>query len=361
MEGYGQWFTPSGDRGVDPSGETAAVDRGIVWTRSARGDTEVPDREWTAWPIEWGLEAEVAFQQYIVDNGADLRLRRCKIGVDTTGDGKALLPWTRGTTYSVDFLLMTCMEQAPSDARSKVVPLRRLEGGRQIHPPPGRPHPWFLKRVQDRDSRDWFNNDFFFRAFTKAMNDAGHEVKAEANDMFDFRFNQDFRGKPEGEAAMRGGVEYKEPSGWKKFATRVKGTFDHGPDGQPNNDWLCLDGRPNEWAIAYHGTKFATMPGILSGGLKVGERQAFKDHKDARDGSKIGSGIYCTPRVSTAADYSPSVEVEGKKIQFVFQCRVRPVAIKRIHEEVGRESGAYWLINDPLDIRPYGVLAREEP
>lgn len=197
---------------------------------------------------------------------------------------------------------------------------------------------------------------FFFRAFTKAMNDAGHEVKAEANDIFDFRFNQDFRGKPEGDAAVRGGVEYREPSGWKKFATRVKGTFDNG-----NNDWLCLDGRPNEWAIAYHGTKFATMPGILSTGLTVGERQAYKDFKDARTGSKIGCGIYCTPNVNTAAEYSPSVEIDGKKMQFVMQCRVRPEAIKRIHEEVGRESGAYWLINEPSDIRPYGVLAREEP
>lgn len=327
--------------------ETAAVDRGIVWTRSARGDTEVPDSQWTSWPTEWAQEAEVAFQQWILDNGADSKLRRCKIGVD----------------HSVDFLLMTCLEQREGDAHGRrgsgagaVLPLRRLEGGVQTHPLPGRPHPWFLKRVQERDSKDWFNNDFFFRAFTKAMNDAGHEVKAEANDIFDFRFNQDFRGKPEGDAAVRGGVEYREPSGWKKFATRVKGTFDNG-----NNDWLCLDGRPNEWAIAYHGTKFATMPGILSTGLTVGDRQAYKDFKDARTGSKIGCGIYCTPNVNTAAEYSPSVEIDGKEMQFVMQCRVRPEAIKRIHEEVGRESGAYWLINEPSDIRPYGVLAREEP
>merc|ERR1711904_242156 len=246
------------------------------------------------------------------------------------------------------------MEQAPSDTRAKVLPLRRLEGGVQTHPPPDRPHPWFLKRVQERDSKDWFNNDFFFKAFTKAMNDAGHAVEAEANTIFDFRFNQDFRGKPEGEPAMRGGVMYKEPVGWKKFATRVKGLFDDG-----NNSWLCLDGRAGEWAIAYHGTNFAAMPGILNGGMKVGDRQAYKDFKDARTGEKIGTGIYCTPNVNTAAEYSPVVEVDGKQVQFVFQCRVRPEAIKRIHEEVGRESGAYWLINDPSDIRPYGVLARE--
>lgn len=348
--------------------EAAVIAEGISWLQSTSGDSEVPDNEWTPLPTEWLLEAEVYFQQWLLDGqksatlsassdrapGADSRYRRCAIGLDRSSGGKAPLPWTSGVRYSADFLLMTCMVQSEQDVRARVLPLRRLENGRQSHPDPSARHPWFLKRVQDRDSKDWFNNDFFFRAFTKAMTDAGHKVQSDANSMFDFRFNQDFRGKPAAEETIRGGVMYQEPVGWKKFATRVKGLFDGG-----NNSWLCLDGRQGEWAIAYHGTNFAAMPGILGGGLKVGDRQAYKDFKDARTGQKIGTGIYCTPSVKTASEYSPEVEFDGKRVQFVFQCRVRPEAIRRIHEEVGRESGAYWLINDPSDIRPYGVLARE--
>lgn len=253
---------------------------------------------------------------------------------------------------SVDFQLLTCLEEAPG-ARPKVLPLRRFAEGRQTHPPPGEAHPWYVKRVSARDSDDWLNNSFFFRAFTKAMNDAGHRVEAAADDIFDFRFNQDFRGKSPEAPTVRGGVAYQEPTGWKKFAVRVKDRY--GSD----NAWLSLDGRPGEWAVAYHGTSYSTVPAVLSGGLRVGERQAYKDHKDVRTGEKIGSGIYCTPSIKAAAEFAPTVEVEGHQIRFVFQCRVRPQAIKRVHEEVGRESGAYWVVNDPTDIRPYGVLVQE--
>merc|ERR1712216_888937 len=108
---------------------------GIMWLRSANGDSEVPDKDWTAWPMEWVQDAELGFQRWLLDSqqsgdkdsGADSRYRRCAIGIDRSGDGKTLLSWTGGCRYSVDFFLMTCMEQTPSDARGKILPLRRLE------------------------------------------------------------------------------------------------------------------------------------------------------------------------------------------------------------------------------------------
>lgn len=233
--------------------------------------------------------------------------------------------------------------------------MRRVEGGVQTHPPPGEPHPWFLKRVAERDSSDWLNNNFFFQVFSQVMAESGHRVVASVHDIFDFRWNQDFRGRGPSEPALRGGVVYTEPTGWKKFAVRVMGRFEGG------NAWLRLDGSSGEWAVAYHGTQAEAMPLILTGGLRVGGRQAYADFRDQRTGEAIGVGIYCTPSIRTAAEFSPVVCVEGRRLQLVFQCRVRPEAIKRIHEEVGRESGAYWLINDPADIRPYGVLVREAP
>lgn len=302
---------------------------------------------WTPYPDDWADEADALFQVWEATGGGSSRSRRCSISCGRSeGSDK---------NHSADFLLMTCLEPAAaSGGRDKVVPLRRYVSGAQTHPPPGELHPWHRKRVEGRDSTsDWLNNEFFFSAFSKVMADAGHKVSAPVQEIFDFRWNQDYRAAEATDPTMRGGVVYNLPAGWKKFALRVMGRFEGG------NAWLSLNGRAGEWAVAYHGTHVDAMPSILGGGLKAGERQAYKDFLDRRTGEKIGSGIYCTPNLETAAEFSPAFKQEGRTIQFVFQCRVRPEAIKRIHEEVGRESGAYWLINDADDIRPYGVLVRE--
>lgn len=346
----------------------------VSWLRAHGGDAEASDELWSPYPQEWSVDAEVLFQKWLLDtqqleaaDGADgggscdvagresvaakSRYRRAHVGFDRAT--RQPFAWTNGTRYNVDFLLMTCMEQPAGATRGRVFPLRRLEEGVQTHPVVGKPHPWCLKQARDRESSDWLSNAFFFEAFSKVMSDAGHKVEVSDGQIFDYRYSQDFRGKAETEPSERGGVMYQEPVGWKKFAVRVKGKFDDG-----DNAWLCLDGRKGEWAVAYHGTNAAAMLNIISGGMRVGERQAYKDFKDKRTGEQIGCGIYCTPNVNTAAEFSPPVDIDGRSLQFVFQCRVRPEAIKRIHEEVGRESGAYWLINDPADIRPYGVLVR---
>mmetsp|Transcript_24566 Transcript_24566/g.69029 ORF Transcript_24566/g.69029 Transcript_24566/m.69029 type:complete len:125 (-) Transcript_24566:91-465(-) len=122
---------------------------------------------------------------------------------------------------------------------------------------------------------------------------------------------------------------------------------------------MVLSRSPGEWAIAYHGTDYSNLPGILSTGLHAGRRQAYESHQDARTGEKIGSGIYCTPHIDTALAYAPATDFEGRKMHFAFQCRVRPEAIKRCHDEESRESGAHWVVNDAGDIRPYAVLVKE--
>jgi len=349
------------------------------WLHAPGGDSEVVEDDWRPYPSAWAVEAEAGHRRWLADAGlragtpgADastprdvgdstgLKHRRCLVGVDAAGQ---TLAWTCGRRYSVDFMLMTCLDHREGEGAAAtdkkkggvVAPLRRVQAGRQTHPHPGQPHPWDTKRVYIRDACDTLNNDFFFRAFTKAMADAGHTVEAPADEVFDFRFNQDFRKRAVAPPATRGGVMYQEPVGWKKFAVRVKGRYDEG-----NNTWLCLDGRNGEWAVAYHGTNYTCIPGILSSGLRAGARQVYKDGKDARTGEKIGAGVYCTPEIDAAKSYAPGVPFEGKKLRFVFQCRVRPEAIRRCHdEEIKRGAcGTYWVINDPKDIRPYGVLVQ---
>mmetsp|Transcript_106993 Transcript_106993/g.168946 ORF Transcript_106993/g.168946 Transcript_106993/m.168946 type:complete len:142 (+) Transcript_106993:3-428(+) len=137
---------------------------------------------------------------------------------------------------------------------------------------------------------------------------------------------------------MRGGRVYDPPNGWKRFAVRVAGRFDDG-----DNTWMSMDGSDGEWAVAYHGTSGRGLAPIVTQGLKAGERQLHS--------SDVGSGIYCSPELSTAQSYCQCVQSQGRSVNFIIQCRVRPEAIK-----VCPKQTAYWVINKSKDMRPYGIL-----
>ncbi|CAE8585311.1 unnamed protein product, partial [Polarella glacialis] len=47
-------------------------------------------------------------------------------------------------------------------------------------------------------------------------------------------------------------------------------------------------------------------------------------------------------------------------VQIVLQLRVRPSAIRKVSTGTDFEK-KYWVINDPQDMRAYGVLIRELP
>lgn len=196
------------------------------------------------------------------------------------------------------------------------------------------------RRVQ---RADWLD-DFFWSIFQDASRQAGQPVPSSADGIFDFSKNEDFRHLAgTGKILTRGGEPYKLPFGWKRFAVDVRGKFDGG-----NNAWMGNAGKPGEWAVAYHGTHHQFLAPILDKGLKPGARQAFA--------GKVGTGVYCTPVLSTAQGYSSEVELSAngktRKVSIILQCRVRPEAIKRATDD-------YWVINDPADIRPYGVLVME--
>ncbi len=208
------------------------------------------------------------------------------------------------------------------------------------------------------------DNEFFWQAFKSAMASAGHRFGAHTKptDVFDFRFNEDFTGKINtGQQLVRGGEPYELPFGWKRYAVRVKGKFDGG-----DNTWLRQRGGPGEWAVAYHGTDHCNLPSILAGGLRVGGGQWYE--------SQVGRGVYVSPYMKDAADYScvrsvplavlkrraeqlsagasieqvTPLEHDGvtRNVRIVLQCRVRTSAIKKTSKR------GYWVINDPADIRP---------
>ena len=171
---------------------------------------------------------------------------------------------------------------------------------------------------------------------------------------FDFRHNMDLRNQTEVKTHTRGGIKYVEPNGFYGFAVNVLGKYDGG-----NNDWMKMKASTGrEWAVAYHGTSVGGFPAILNEGFKAGSRQAYSDSKCVKTGAVIGSGVYCTPGLSMAEQYAGNGhDFQGHKIIFVMQCRVNPAKIKHCHDYETKED-AYWVLNDPNDIRPYRVLIK---
>jgi len=196
--------------------------------------------------------------------------------------------------------------------------------------------------------------------------------------MFDFRFNTCWQQSSLHDEPIerRGGVLYRNPAGWRRFALNIKGKYDGGDD-----TWMGMEGVPGEWAVAYHGTAMCVVPLIVKNGFKPGKGQGAKLCFDTRTGEKCGSGIFCTPSLKTVECYAnggedggsdnqaPAAEVDGHTLFFALQCRVKPEAIRRPDrhfarcndEEVMGIDGVFeWVISNPDHIRPYAILVRDK-
>jgi len=163
------------------------------------------------------------------------------------------------------------------------------------------------------------------------------------DDLLDPSYDYDFRGTYDGNKKFyRGGLEYKRPCGWKRYALKVNGKYE-------NDSWLGSSGNANgdsEWAISYHGTKQEFFKSIYINGYRPGHN------------NKYGVGIYCTPNIETAAAYSKKfIGDDGKTYKLVLQNRVRPSAIKKASVKGGPDD--YWYIENGKDIRPYSICVRE--
>lgn len=264
--------------------------------------------QWRSYPLDDAVRLDHYWQAYV--------------GLQARGEAEPHLARLRLLRREaiVDFVAMTC----------------QVGGGR----PRG-----LERRIREVG---WLSNIYFFEAFKDAMGTAGVDVESSAEEMFDFRYNQDFRTMhDDGRALFRGGQPYTLPIGWMRFAVNVRGQYD-----QANNQWLKED--ETGWAVAYHGTAGESLPGILCSGFRVGSRQKFE--------KETGAGIYCTPWIGVAQHYSRPKEMGGHSVQIVLQLRVKPSAIRPITSSTATEfEKKYWVINDPADIRAYGVLLRELP
>ena len=78
-----------------------------------------------------------------------------------------------------------------------VLPLRRLSsGGGQTHPE-GELHPWDELKIGEKRSSSkagsFLTNGFFFKCFCKAVEQTGGTVDFREDEMFDYKYNEDWQ------------------------------------------------------------------------------------------------------------------------------------------------------------------------
>lgn len=141
----------------------------------------------------------------------------------------------------------------------------------------------------------------------------------------------------------RGGEAFVPPLGYTKLALNVN-------DKYPEEDWLD---KKDGWHVAYHGTRCrpCIIKSIVIEGFKV---NGGKDK--AANGNLFGDGVYCTPNPEKAEQYAKEVPFLdrncGDSYLVLFSCRVRPGTYEVC-------SSNHWLVKDPLNIRPCGVLLKD--
>ena len=160
-------------------------------------------------------------------------------------------------------------------------------------------------------------------------------------------FDYDFtKVQDDGKRYMRGKFEYRRPYGWYRFALSVIGKYEDdlwlGPGG------IRTETSSTEWPVSYHGTNMEGAKGISKEGFLLEKSKRFL----------YGKGIYSSPDLSVAKNYSQRFGHEGRHYRIILQNRVNP---EKEHLVIVKD-GQYWLCpkHDPssnvYDIRPYGVL-----
>ena len=157
-----------------------------------------------------------------------------------------------------------------------------------------------------------------------------------------------------GENEKRGNMPYDPPKGWIGIGLNVLDKYDNG-----DNTWIGMENIKGEWCVAYHGVGQLEEPNKVKDIVSKIIRDKFKPgmgqvHEDCDDnnhpGKKVGKGVYCTPHIKTAEDYSGTSEINGQKYKTVLMVRVKPDAIRCCNCEYAKD---YWVVDGTNnEIRP---------
>ena len=92
---------------------------------------------------------------------------------------------------------------------------------------------------------------------------------------------------------------------------------------------------------------------IYKTNFKEGDNQSHEDHDDINHpGKKVGKGVYCSPLIKTAEEYSGECKINGNLYKVVLMTRVKKSAIRTCED-----AKDYWVVDGTKDeIRPYRIL-----
>jgi hypothetical protein len=166
----------------------------------------------------------------------------------------------------------------------------------------------------------------------------------------------------------RGKWDYYTPfKGWIRYGLNAE------KFGNSGAQWLACDGAPGEWAVGFHGLRrdvLEVLKLIAAEGFKVfaGKNSEWgttsKDtgpNASSFDQKTCGKGIFLTPKMKHLTDniencrlIKPIQYNKHYYIEIVLQCRIQPKKI-RVPECA---TNQYYIVNDPIYVRPYGLLIR---
>jgi len=170
-------------------------------------------------------------------------------------------------------------------------------------------------------------------------------------DMLDERGNR-YPNEWPNSTQKRGGKNYYPPTrNWIGYGLKVLDQYDYG-----NNDWIAMNGNPNEWAVAFHATSIQAVEPICKNGGKF-----FSSIKEGAGGQKCrylpnmnresqkefqicDEGTYVSPHLEYTLKYFNGV---------IIMCRVNP---KKIRIPQGFEDSEWITDGTRNTIRPYRLL-----
>ena len=187
-----------------------------------------------------------------------------------------------------------------------------------------------------------------------------HRPKFDISD-FDSRGNKTFSGTSETFQVGPRGRErsYTTPSGWTRYGLKVLRKFD-------SDCWLDPFQHPENWYRAFHGTGNATNADFSNTNQPTDAKYAPVDamfsifHSGFRKARNhaYGEGVYCSPNPKFPEDnrYTRAVSINtdggSKSYKCMLQVAVNPDGVK-----IGTQD--IWVVADPKDIRPYGILIKQ--
>ena len=167
---------------------------------------------------------------------------------------------------------------------------------------------------------------------------------------FDARGDIKFPQKNGDDSLIRGTHKYYQPnSRWRRYGLSVKKLYE-------DDLWLGCDRNSKEWAVAFHGPKSSNdniIKAIIDGReIKKGKNNVYGGQRTGTPRKRIipKEGIYFSWDVESS--YIKTIDLDGKKIEIAFQCRVDP------NHCFQTERKDWLVVSDSKYVRPYGIVVR---